>query len=467
MRDSYEPALALGQDQQPPEMELAGEAIDPVLAKEEALPSDTPPESNPEAPGWLRRNLFKLSLAAFVGGTAVSAVVNPMDATVQEVVKAAPWVAATGGVSESMWISGAAMMAASAGKRIGNPFKLRSRWGEISQSLADSKLFKAGLAINTLGALGTAGVVEVGAVTSLPPETWPGATGLAAADVVSTVAIRGGIYTGLKQVGAAEKATHPGVKVRKAKLSDMDRLADLDLLLFDKAYGGEKPPKAEIVDMLTQRYKNNPDWMFVSEMDGEIEGFVTAFRTNKPIENFVSWEESTAGGTLDGVIDPKGKYVYVANMTITHEAVEQGAEDMLLANLFANAIRDGVEYGYFVSRMPHFKRWLEKRVADGDLGSIGEANIEDEARSYASLRREEDNKLQDPQLRMYEGLGYSLKGLAPDAFEDDASLNFGVICKADIPPKNNKLKSIKPLRAMMAYGLRQAAKKPKLLRKIF
>jgi hypothetical protein len=278
--------------------------------------------------------------------------------------------------------------------------------------------------------------------------------------MASTVAIRAGIYTGIKQVSTAEKSAKHNVKVRKATLDDIDRLADLDLLLFDKAYGEKQPPKEEIVAMLTKRYENNPDWMFVAEMDGTVEGYVTAFRTSKSAEEFESWEESTAEGTLEGKVDPKGEYLYVANMTIKHEAVEQGAEERLLANLFAKGIGEGCRYGYFTGRMPHFKRWLD----DQGIKPTAE-NKQQLAEKYLELRREEDGKRYDPQVRMYEQYGFKPQRMVADAFDDEASLNFGVVYKAT-PPLQNIVRKIKPLRTLVGYSLRQLAKKPKILRKV-
>ncbi len=441
-----------------------GEATnEPILTGvENSEPTHGIAPADAEQPGWLRRNLSKISMAAFLGGTTVALALNPLGGLEHDVVQAAPWTLLGAGATESMWIGGAALMAGSAGKKIGNPLTLKSRWGEITQNIVDSRGFRTGLAINTIGALGTAAVVETAAITSLPPETWLGATGLAGADVAMTVGVRSGLYASIKESDKApEKSAKPEVKVRKAIATDIDRLADIDLLLFDKAYGTDKPAKEDIVATLTQRFANNPDWMFVSEVNGVVEGFVSAFRTDVPAEDFQSWEHSTANGTLEGRVNPKGKYTYVTNMTIKHEAVELGAEEMLLANLFANSIRVGVEYGYFVARMPHFKRWVaEQEVA------VTDENKQELAEQYMNLRRE-DGKRSDPQLRMYENFGYKLQRMVPDAFKDDASLDTGVIFKAAIPPANNVLKRVRPVRAVMAMALRRIAKNPKLLKKVF
>lgn len=422
-----------------------------------------------QQPNWLRRNMFKLSAGAFLGGTAITLATNPLAEIESDVVQAAPWAAAGIVLTESLWVGGAAVMAAAAGKKIGNPFKLRSRWNDISNDVVSNKAFQAGLAINTTGAIGTAGVVVAGVTTSLPVETWPGGIGIAAADILGTIAIRGGLFSEVRKSRKSENSHEKlskKVKVRQAEIDDIDRLADIDLLLFDKAYGQEKPDKQEVVDMLTKRFENNPGWMFVAEMDGEIEGFVTAFKTSKPLEEFVSWEDSTANGTLDGKVDSNGSFVYVANMTIKHEAVVNGAEEMLLANLFANSIRDGVEYGYFISRMPYFRRWLEADMSPEELKSLDADDELKLALDYSNLR-DEDGKLIDKQLKMYEGLGYSLVRTVANGSEDDASLNFGVLCRANIPPANEHLKKIRLVRIMMAGALRQIAKKPKILQKVF
>lgn len=418
-------------------------------------------QGQPQTPNWLKRNFVKLSLGAFVAGTAVSIATNPLGELKEDIGETAPW--AIGGLfaTEALWIGGAALMASSAGKKVGNPLSMHSRWDEISGSIVESKGFRAGLLVNTAGAIGTAGVVIAGAATALPAEAMPGAFGLAAADIASTIAIRSGVYSSIKRAKKAETEKPPTLKVRKAQLSDIERLADIDLLLFDKAYGQEQPQKDEIVESFTKRYLNNPDWMFVAELNGEVEGFVSAFKTNVPIEDFVSWEHSTADGTLEGKVVPKGKYVYVTNMTIKHEAVELGADDMLLANLFANGIRDGVEYGYFISRMPYFKRYLE---SEGIVPS-DKADLEKQAHQYVELRRE-DGKRYDSQLRMYESFGFELKRTVPDSFQDDASMDFGVICKADVPP-SEFLKKIAPVRYAISTALRLAAKNPKVLKKVF
>jgi hypothetical protein len=404
--------------------------------------------------------VFALSATAFVVGAAVTTILAPLGRIEKQLAQVAPWVVCGVAITETAWVVGAVLMASGAGQRIGNPFRLRPTSRGVTQGMLQSRAFRAGLHINTAGALGTAVVVVVGAVVALPRETWPGVFGLAAADVVGTAAARSGIY--LSIMGSRSHLTRRGrrteVSVRKARLEDIGRLADIDLQLFAKAYGATKPSKDGVASMLRKRLRNAPDDMFVAEIDGVVEGFVSGFRTNTPIEAFVSWEHSTADGTLEGKVDRHGKYAYVTNLTLRHSAVTLGAEDMLLAHLFANGVEYGVEYAYFVSRMPLFKHWLDKQV---DLVT---SNRQQFAEQYYELRRPDGGRY-DPQLRMYEKFGLRPKRLVADAFSDAASLDYGVVFQADMPVPSI-LRKIPPARQLVAFALRKLARHPKMLRRV-
>jgi hypothetical protein len=426
-------------------------------------------EAEIKKPRNIRKYVARTALGLLaVGG--VTALATQPGKVLKEIEEAAP-ITVPGLIgSEVVWDVGLGMMVVGAGKNIGNPLTLRKRWGEVGDKAINSSLTKAGLTINTLGALATTGFIVYGG-TKLSPDLWPGVAGVASLDLVSTVALRAPLVLAMKNSSARlsnpadvdkkpEKIRKPSVKVRVATLEDIDRLADIDLQLWRKAYGQDIPPHEEVTEMLKKRYLNNPDWMFVSEVDDKVEGFVSGFRTNTPLEDFVSWEESTANGTLDGKVNPEGKYGYVTNMTIKLEAVKLGAENMLLANLFAKGIESGLEYAYFISRVPSFKRWLKRNEKE----PTNDTDLQHLAEEYVETKRR-DGTRRDPELRIYEKLGYSLERTVANAFQDDASLNFGVICKAEVPP-TNKLKNIKTARLAYATLVRQVARYPRLLEKI-
>ena len=417
--------------------------------------------------GWFKRNLFKLSIGALAVGSVGGYLANPSGHIEEQIIKTEAWAALGLVASEGVWIGGAVLMAKGAGIQFTDkPWEIKRNWKEIKKTPVDNYIFKTGLVANTIGALGTAGVVAVGATMALPEALKVPTIGWAVFDVASTLVVRGGIYKGMKlqsenlptlnNISAGETKEEKKLKIRTANLQDIEELADLDLRLFSRAYGEEKPVREEVISKFTQRLENNPGWMFVATVNGGVKGFVTGFLTNTPAEDFVSWEKSTSNGTLEGKVEKKGRYVYVVNMTIDHDAVMIGAEEALLAQLFAKGIHAGAEYGYFVSRMPYFKRWVIKNKIEAS---------EDEAIRYADMRNKRGMRV-DPQLRMYEKYGFELSSPVKNAFQDKASLNFGVVCKAYGPASNAVIRNIPFLRWGVSFAIKQVAKNPKLLKKV-
>ncbi len=413
-----------------------------------------------------KKYISRIALGLIAAG-GVYALAEQPSSTLHEIEKAAPIVGAGAIGSEVLWDVGAIMMAVGVGSKIGNPLTIRSRWDEIGNTAVNNPLTKVGLTINTLGALSLSGFMVYGG-TKLSPALWPGVAGVVTLDVLATAAVRAPIIAAMRnkdsdsEVNANKSEVIKKIKpkIRTAKLDDLERLTEIDIKLFRKAYGAELPDQKDVYEMLKKRYLNNPDWMFVAEVDGVIEGFVSAFPTNVSKEEFVSWEESTANGTLDGKVNPEGKYAYLTNMTINSEAVKLGAEEMLLGNLLAKCISEGTEYGYFISRIPSFKRYVARN-------QINVENAEDlrlVAEEYANSRRK-NGKRRDPELNMYENLGCNLERTVQDAFSDDASLNFGVVCSVMNPIKN-KITDIKPIRLTAGLILRKISNHKKILNKV-
>ncbi len=487
-----------------PSIDVVGNAItdesgseNPTLNSENLVQQD---ESSKSKLDWLRKHQLKLAL----GGLATSGVValaNDFNTTKHQLIEAAPWMATSLAASEVAWIGGAAMMLAGVGAKIGNPLKIRSRMLEIAKKANDSKTFKAGFIVNASAAVGQFGILTAGITTELPPKSW-GLLAVPAMDIASTLAIRDVIWQGMKRnsqvinsVEELEAPTdeqvispdstyedpltssleinepEPKVKVRNAVFEDVPRLAEIDLQRYKRVYGQTPPTTEEVEAMFTERLTNaTPEWMFVCEVDGQVEGFVTGFRTNKPIEEFISWEESTANGTLKDKVDPDGRYGYIANLTVNPVATKLGGEDMLMVNLLAKAVKEGLEYGYFISRIPVFAAHLKRNIRQRGLSEadLTPHMIDQFANEYVRSREIVDGKevATDYELRMYEEAGFQMGRLVKDAFQDPQSHDYGVLFTTPIPPNNKVLKQIKPLRSTMASVLRFASKHPKLLNKI-
>jgi hypothetical protein len=421
----------------------------------------------------LRKWATRGALGAVALGAAWTLYSNPIGELKDEVVEKAPIALLGLGFSEAMWVGGSVMMAGSAGQNFRktdffHPHKAFNNqyasYTEASNKMLSSETFKLGLTMNTAGAIGSAATIAAGAVAALPREMWPGAVGLAALDVAATVGVRAPIRHAMREADktATSEKESKHVTVRPVRLSDIDALADLDLSLFSKAYGEELPSKDQVLEMLYAR-RRNATWMYVAEVNGKVGGFVSAFRTNKPAEEFESWEKSTNNGTLEGKVEPDGKYVYVANMTLGHDVVVEGGKDMILARLFSQAIKaGGIEYGYFESRMPNFRRWLTKT---GKMTNDPEV-LDELAQEYAQTTISATNeKLIDPQLRMYASDGFEQGRPVANAFEDYASMNYGVVFKAPIPMQG-KVSSFKPLKWTAGRTLEHVSHYPKLLNKV-
>jgi hypothetical protein len=436
---------------------------------------------------WIRKQQLKLALGVVAVSTVLT-VGTDFEHTKDQVIEAAPWIGASLAASEVAWIGGGAMMLAGIGSKIGNPFKIRGRMDEIAEKANESKLFKTGFAINAAAAVGQAGILTEGIITNMPAESW-GYLAFPALDLGATLVIRNKIWKGMKRRADApaaiydvpeieavviEEATSSAEKetkasVRKARVEDINRLADIDLARYKRVYGENPPTKEEVVAMFEERLANaSSDWMYVCEVNNTVEGFVTGFRTNKPLEEFVSWEDCTANGTLTDRVDPDGKYVYIANLTVNPAAMKIGGEDMLMANLLAQGIEDGIEYGYFLSRMPIFSAWLKRQILQGNASANpGSDELDALAKQYANATETVDGKKVrlDPELRMYEEAGFKMGEVLRDSFEDPQSLNYGILFKADVPP-SGALKRSKIVRHTMAGALRLAAKNPKVLARI-
>ncbi len=147
---------------------------------------------------WAARHKGKLALGAAVASATLTLTLNPLGEVTHEVVDAAPMVGIGIATSETMFVGGLAMMATAVGTKVGNPLKLKERLPDICEKANDSKLFKAGFWVNTVGAVGSAAIISTGIIAELPPESY-GMLSFAAADLAVTVAVRKAMLSGIKR----------------------------------------------------------------------------------------------------------------------------------------------------------------------------------------------------------------------------------------------------------------------------
>lgn len=164
-------------------------------------------EADPSFKAWLAKHKVGAGLGILAVGAAAS-VAPQMAETAAAIGDNAAWAVPSLVATELAWNTGAGIMLASAGKKIGNPFTLHSRIGELLSSVSKSKVFRAGLGINIVGELGTAGILTAGSIAELPPSSWPLTIGGAAVLMAPGV----GLWAGLYRADKAEKARNEGAQ---------------------------------------------------------------------------------------------------------------------------------------------------------------------------------------------------------------------------------------------------------------
>jgi hypothetical protein len=192
-----DPAIHIGQNLDP----LSGQAYE-VDESAQLFEQDTIDKTGAGYLGrvgnWIKSHKLKLLVGVAATSAAVTLINDPFAETKENVMEAAPWVAAGVVASEALFIAGAGMMLASVGEEIGNPLTMKKRTKDIARKANNSVLFKTGFVTNTVGAVGDFVVLSTGVMKELPPSAW-GVLTLTLADLSLTVAVRKGILNSIRE----------------------------------------------------------------------------------------------------------------------------------------------------------------------------------------------------------------------------------------------------------------------------
>ena len=155
---------------------------------------------------YAKNHRFSLALGALALSTVVS--IPAFASHEHAVVKALPEVGVGLAVTEGMFVGGIGLMAASQKKVLTKEiFSKKYIKEEILGKPVDSNRgFRAGLGINSVGALGSGLVVGIGAIEALPPAMIVPSLALAGLDIAATVAIRYNIYKAINHPDEAQQS---------------------------------------------------------------------------------------------------------------------------------------------------------------------------------------------------------------------------------------------------------------------
>ena len=151
----------------------------------------------------------------------------------------------------------------------------------------------------------------------------------------------------------------------------------------------------------------------------------------------MSWEETTDHGRLDTLYKAGGKNGYVVTLSMDPDVKGQRGQNLLFVQQVATMVGENMNLAYFESRMPGLRRWVESRCAatGQSVEDLAEDQKQQLAQEYFGLTRIRDGKEvpYDPLLKVYAGFGCKFSKLVPNAYRDEESMDFGVLCTFDNP----------------------------------
>lgn len=277
-----------------------------------------------------------------------------------------------------------------------------------------------------------------------------------------------------KVTALAERAKPKAGAIRPARITDIERLVDLDMRAFRKVYDGygmsPEELREDLITKFTGRFhKVGGDWIQVYEQDAEVRGFMISCPTSKRPEDFKSWEHTTDNGTLETTYDPNGKNIYVVSLTMDN--CGQAARNMIFMDQIGKMIKEGRENFFFESRLPGLQAWMRKECERRqlDFDGLDTSQQQELAETYFHATRTNSKGKEVPLdhlIRIYTGVGCEFVKLVPNAYKDEPSMNFGAVgvLRNPVPRvlRHNRL-----AKKVIGGSLRLLAHYPKLAEKVF
>jgi len=265
------------------------------------------------------------------------------------------------------------------------------------------------------------------------------------------------------------------ITTRSAEMHDVPTMVDIDMRAFASVYGGYDKSEDELRDELTQKFTNRMElvgghYIKIAERDGEMVGFIACCPTSENPENFRSWEDSTDNGTLNGTYDPNGKNLYIVSLSMLSKGSAELAQNMLFGSMLSELVNGDFDLAYFESRVPGLRRWMraEARRSGLEFKCLSEDQKDAYALQYFNLKKEKNGKMvpKDKLLEIYDSAGCRFVDIYKDAYQDELSMNYGVLAIFD-NPMPERARKIPVVRKMASLAIRQAAKSNYLMEKYF
>lgn len=199
-------------------------------------------------------------------------------------------------------------------------------------------------------------------------------------------------------------------KVRNATPDDVDRILQLDNEVWTDFPASR--------DMIASRVKIFPEGNFIAIRQGEIIGYLALQFVNYDLEAHPSftWNKITNNGTIASTHNITGEYMYGVGMTVSPRYQNLGIAARLIFAGWGIVVKYNKKGCLIGSRIPGYSK--ASKICTPE--------------QYLELRRE-DGKLEDPELRLYEGDGFKVICLLPDYENDPPSCNYGALVYRNNP----------------------------------
>ena len=149
---------------------------------------------------WLKRHWLSLSIGILLSSSVVSFASSPgsTPGTINKIKHQPRWLLDSFVASTSLYLGGAALISKNAFK--GTQYLSRNEiLSKLKSNIYENHHLRSELLLNTIGAIGNAGLAATVVLTSLPPAESIGAFGAIGLDLAGSLMIREGIMSAIRE----------------------------------------------------------------------------------------------------------------------------------------------------------------------------------------------------------------------------------------------------------------------------
>jgi hypothetical protein len=139
--------------------------------------------------------------------------------------------------------------------------------------------------------------------------------------------------------------------IRPASVADVDEICRICNQVWDGIWAGDRQM---FIDRITTFSEAG---IVVGEIDGQIEGYISAQIADEETIFRPTWDEATDFGHLVKTHDPEGSWFHGVGLAVTLKGSRTGLTGMLIAFMIGSIVERGKIGARFITRMPAYYRY--------------------------------------------------------------------------------------------------------------